>query len=296
MKKSCLLACEILWDCFEEGEFLGGATLNVAYHLNQLGTTPIIVSSVGKDELGDRAIKQIAEEWKCNTNAIRRLDHVTTGKVIVKIDQKGDATYVLQTPAAWDYVSLSKEDYPGLNKADAFVYGSVGLRMDYNQKQVDDFLKDYNGLKCFDVNLRIPHNSVDLVLKYAQKADFVKVNNDEINLLTGDMDVGTSLKNRMISLCYILNINKLCVTRAEKSAMMLYLGEFYEGNTFPVSIQDTVGAGDAFFAAMINALLKDDFNPLTALNKATALGSWVASNQGAQPVYNPQKLIEYLNK
>lgn len=102
MTKNCLLVCEILWDCFPYGEFLGGATLNVAYHLNQLGTNPIIASSVGKDELGERAIKQINEQWGCSTSTVRILDDVSTGKVIVKLDEKGDATYVLLTPAAWD--------------------------------------------------------------------------------------------------------------------------------------------------------------------------------------------------
>ncbi|MEJ7678187.1 MAG: PfkB family carbohydrate kinase [Segetibacter sp.] len=221
----------------------------------------------------------------CST--VRILDDVSTGKVIVKLDEKGDATYVLLTPAALGFVSLNAEDFPDIKKADAFVYGSVGLRMDYNQKQVDSFLKDYNGLKCFDVNLRLPHNSIELVLKYAQKTDFVKLNNDEINLLTSHMAKNSSVKDRMLSLSESLNVDKLCVTRAERSAVMLFHGSFYEGNTFPVSIKDTVGAGDAFFAAMIDALLKDDFDPLKALNKATELGSWVASQQGAQPNYNP---------
>jgi len=291
MKKKCLLACEILWDCFPYGDFLGGATLNVAYHLNQLNTLPIIASSVGDDESGRNAITQIRDQWGCDISGIRILEGVATGKVFVQIDHKGDATYILETPAAWDFVSLSEDLFPGFKNADAFVYGSVGLRMDFNQQQTEMFLKEYKGLKCFDVNLRIPHNSRELVLKYAGQADFVKVNNEELEMLTNHLNAGSSVYGRIAELSRMLDVDMLCVTRADRSALMLYGGQVYEGQVFPVAIIDTVGAGDAFFAAMIDALLNEDFNPRLALDKATALGSWVASKQGAQPPYDKQRSV-----
>jgi len=283
---SCLIACEILWDCFPYGNYLGGATTNVAYHLNHQPATPVIVASVGKDELGREAIEQISNGWGCGINHIKVLDDLPTGKVEVHLDESGDATYVIETPAAWDYITLVNLQDPEIEKADAFLYGSVSLRSEYNRKQVDLFLKDYDGLKLFDVNLRPPHNSEEMVLEYAKKADFVKLNEEELNILSHLYSSEEELQKQILNMSDMMNVEMLCVTRADKSAMMLYYGEIFEGETFPVSVEDTVGAGDAFFASMISSLLSEDFNPKEALNKATRLGSWVATQKGAQPDYN----------
>jgi len=284
-RKNCLIACEILWDCFPYGNFLGGATTNVAYHLNQLPVSPVIVASVGNDELGQKAMKQISMKWGCDTNMISVLDHVPTGKVEVHLNENGDATYAIESPAAWDYISLDNISTAVKNKMDAFLYGSVSLRSEFNRKQVDIFLDDYQGLKCFDVNLRPPHNSEELVLEYAKKADFVKLNEEELNVLSQLYSSEKDLRKQILNLSRILNVDMLCVTRADKSALMLNNGDIVEGKTFPVIIKDTVGAGDAFFASMISSLLSEKFNPKKALDDATKIGSWVATQKGAQPDY-----------
>ncbi len=47
---------EILWDIIEGEPKIGGAPLNFAGHAHQLGAESALVSAVGKDELGDRAL------------------------------------------------------------------------------------------------------------------------------------------------------------------------------------------------------------------------------------------------
>jgi len=51
---------ELLWDLFPSGPALGGAAANVAVNLLRLGATPLLVSRVGRDALGNQAgeIKQ----------------------------------------------------------------------------------------------------------------------------------------------------------------------------------------------------------------------------------------------
>ena len=298
MKKKCLIAAEVLWDCFPYGNFLGGATLNVAYHLSKLNTMPILASSVGNDELGKRALEQINELWNCDTSAIREIEHLETGRVDVEIDENGNAKYAIKTPAAWDEILLIDKQLKYFFDTDAFVYPSVGLRFEYNRTQIKRFLKNYSGLKCFDANIRLPHNTTEIVLEFARLADFVKVNEDELDLLIQLSAPNTSLNDKILKLANILNIEMVCVTRAEKSAVMFYRGEFFEGATYPIQVKDTVGAGDSFFAAMIDSLLNPNFNPAKALSRATALGSWVASKAGAQPEYgdkNPNKGYIFVN-
>ena len=82
----CLLTCEILWDCFPDVELLGGATLNVAYHMNPLDTEPVILSSVSNDRLGEKALNIIQTQWHFSTDYVRVLDEVGTGKIKVTLD------------------------------------------------------------------------------------------------------------------------------------------------------------------------------------------------------------------
>ena len=284
-KPKCLLTCEVLWDCFPDRELLGGATLNVAYHLHQLNTESILLSSIGEDRLGEMALKQISEQWGCDTRFIRTLEDTPTGAVIVTLDAQGDATYEVGTPAAWDYIDIPAE--AAQMNPEAFVYGSVALRSDYNKKSFSTFLDSYNGLSCFDANLRPPHNSVEMVLEYAQRAGFLKMNEEELNILAQAADCQRcALESTMTSLAGKLGVSTLCITRAADPAAILWQGSISYGSTFKVDIEDTVGAGDAFFAAMIDSLLHTDFDPCAALTRATALGSWVASSPGAQPEYD----------
>ncbi len=284
-KPQCLVTCEVLWDCFPDRELLGGATLNVAYHIEQLNTQGVLLSSVGKDRLGDRALKQIREQWGCDTRFIRTLNDVPTGTVKVTLDGHGDATYEVGTPAAWDYIEIPTE--AAAMEPEAFVYASVALRSDYNKRSFSEFLDSYQGLSCFDANLRPPHNSVNMVLEYAARADFLKMNEEELAALAKAADCqGSDLESTMTRLADKLGVETLCVTHAAEPAAMLYQGAICYGDTFKVDVEDTVGAGDAFLASMIDSLLQPDFDPSAALTRATALGSWVASKPGAQPEYD----------
>jgi len=284
-KPSCLLTCEVLWDCFPDRELLGGATLNVAYHLHQLETRSILLSSVGRDRLGELALRQIRDEWGCDTRFIRTLDDAPTGTVTVTLDDRGEPSYEVGTPAAWDQIDIPAE--AAAMRPEAFVFGSVALRSGHNRRSFADFLESYDGLRCFDANLRPPHNSVEMVLEWAKRADFLKMNREELDVLSRAAGCGDGdLESKLNALAGMSGVNTICVTRAEEPAVMLWQGAVFHGETFPVEVVDAVGGGDAFFASMIDSLLHPPFDPAGALRRATALGSWVVSRRGAQPPYD----------
>ena len=52
---TCIVFGEILYDCFPDHTCLGGASLNFAWNLRQLGFPVAMVSAVGCDELGQQA-------------------------------------------------------------------------------------------------------------------------------------------------------------------------------------------------------------------------------------------------
>lgn len=285
-KASCLLACEILWDCVEGCvPLLGGATLNVAYHLNQLGCEIFPLSSVGSDELGKLSFKIIKDEWHCDTTGISVLDNVKTGVVDVKIDDTGDASYVIHTPAAWDYISIEKS--PTNMSCQAFVYGSVALRSSFNQQTFSDFLNIYKGLKCFDVNLRERQNNIEVVFEFLKKADFIKLNEDELIKVAHYLSIKFSDINVLVlQLIKLIGEKTICITRGEKDPVLYWQKRIYTGNSVIVKVKNTIGAGDAFFSSMINSLINPNFDPIKALNQASLLASWVVTKEGAQPKYD----------
>jgi fructokinase len=61
---------EILWDIVEGGEFLGGAPLNFSVTSQKLGGLVSLLTGVGEDELGRKALQQ-PEDRFC-TDSSRR--------------------------------------------------------------------------------------------------------------------------------------------------------------------------------------------------------------------------------
>ena len=54
MSKKVICFGEMLWDCFPDHDIPGGAPMNVALHLNQLGLDVQMISRLGKDDYGTK--------------------------------------------------------------------------------------------------------------------------------------------------------------------------------------------------------------------------------------------------
>ena len=60
--KYCVGLGEILFDVLPSGSQLGGAPANFAYHAGQHGLHSVAVSAIGKDVLGDTALRILDEK------------------------------------------------------------------------------------------------------------------------------------------------------------------------------------------------------------------------------------------
>lgn len=179
------------------------------------------------------------------------------------------------------------------------------------------------GTVVLDVNLRSPWYSEERVLKLARgtaaglaegtaanatqstkKLALLKMNEDELVILeqwcgistltdeNGEQCLtGPKLKQRMEQLSTSLNTQRLCVTRGKDGAAFLCRGQndkvlFHENSGYSLATNndsDTVGAGDAFLAALIYSHLLFKESPQKALERACALGGYVAGCRGATP-------------
>jgi fructokinase len=288
---------EILWDCLPSGKHAGGAPFNVAAHLAQLGVSSALISAVGQDELGDE-ILQVAAHKQVDTRFVNRVRiGLQTGTVLVTIDSKGNATYELVQPAAWDEITVSSEALHAVAKARALTFGSLAGRSPYNLGQLDRLLELKGPLKFFDVNLRPPFADPALVIRLARRADVIKLNDGEVGRLaswlrTGEATSDTphsapAVADACATIAAATESCRICVTMGEEGAALWHDGALVTAPAPRVVVKDTVGAGDAFMAGLMVGLTRGA-DPHMVLENACRLGAYVASHNGATPLLPPE--------
>ncbi|MEO7975579.1 carbohydrate kinase [Flavobacterium sp.] len=279
---------EVLWDVFGSEKKIGGAPLNVALRMKTLGCEVAIISCVGKDEDGKSIISYI-ESMGLDTNAILQTEDFPTGLVNVTLDIHGSASYDIHYPSAWDKIVLNDWAKNLVTDADILIYGSLVCRDEVSRNSLEELLK-INVYKVFDVNLRPPHYSYDILEKLMKTADFVKFNDDELLEIAKSMHSPFSdLEKNILFIAERCNIASICVTKGKDGALLLWEGKFYENKGYPVEVADTVGAGDSFLGALVTSLFTDK-TPQEAIDFACAVGALVAASPGANPEISNSKI------
>lgn len=285
-KKKILCFGEVLWDCLPQGLFLGGAPLNVAYHLQQLGDAPSMVSAVGSDFLGEETLARIQSKG-LGTQHVQVIEDAPTGAVRVRLSQQGDASYDFLDPSAWDFLKVDKQL---VHAADAFVYGSLAMRKQANRQQLESALEEFRGCKICDVNLRPAFNDLDYALKLLSLADVAKLNEEELQTLAGVAVDVDNPEPAMRRLAAKTGTSRICLTMGAKGAAYCDAEEFVQVSVQPVKVRDTIGAGDAFMARFIHGFLAAE--PIkTTLQSAANLGAFIATREGAQPEYDASDFL-----
>lgn len=281
---------EALWDCLPEGRHVGGAPLNVAYHLSQLGCSAWPVSGVGDDSAG-REMLQRLEDWQLSTELLGTTSNKPTGRVNVRLDQ-GMPTYDILEDVAWDYIDLPPSLPPGCQPVDAIVYGSIAQRTAHNRKTLQMLFDQAPGaLKVFDVNLRPPFDAHAVIWSLARTAGLLKLNDEEAMILLDQPSPTANFEANARELQKQSGCEKICITAGSVGAGLLHQNIWYWVDSIPTRVRDTVGAGDSFLAALVQGLLQSPVQPEAALQRAVVLASIVAGSDGATPTYNVDDLF-----
>ncbi len=271
---------EVLWDMFPDCKRLGGAPFNVACHLRAYGVDSRIASRVGDDALG-LEILSAARAHGIPTNTIQVDNELPTGTVLVTVGAHGVPSYRIEAPAAWDAIVADAELQSLARHAKAVVFGSLAQRREPSRTSVRTLLLT-PALKVFDVNLRPPHDVAELVEHSLHRSDFVKLNVEEMARLGEWFELPGELETQCRALALRYGLIGVCVTRGAEGAVLWYRGRYCQHPGFQVEVADTVGAGDAFLAALIAGLLAGEA-PDRVLARANAAGAYVASQPGAIP-------------
>jgi len=280
---------EVLWDCLPKGRFLGGAPLNVAYHLARLGRHAVLVSSVGQDELGREALAALKAGGIDGSHVTLR-EGLPTGTVDVCLSAEGHAGYTINQPAAWDRISTLPVE---ANRAAALVFGSLSLRQDYNREALRALRKLVPGRHVCDINLRAPFDDLSPLMQDLRAVDLLKVNEEEAYRLTRLVPGRDKLEAVLLRLCELFGCEIVCVTLGGEGALLWDGQSFHQAKAPQVMVQDTIGAGDAFCTALVDGWLtmEDGPNWSQILARACRLGAYVATCSGAQPAYDPAQVL-----
>lgn len=271
---------EIVWDIFGNKQILGGAPLNVAYHLTQLGQQVKLVSRVGSDELAATTLKHIADLGLPIEN-IQQDDTLPTGQVNVTVGANNEPSFDIVAPAAWDAIETLPSESNEPPKYH-MVFGTLAQRSEKTRETIRSLWAGAD-IKFYDVNLRPPFTPPELVLNSLIAADVVKLNDTELQQVTDWLRLSAGdLKERAQALFSHYDLLALVVTMGKSGAFAVTRNCLVEHQGFPVTVVDTVGAGDAFFAAFIDSMLRKQ-TWHTCLKLANKRGAYVAGCQGATP-------------
>lgn len=291
-KLSVVCFGEILWDVFPTHKKIGGAPLNVALRMRSLGVNSSIISKIGNDENG-KEIVQYIQNHNISSELIQEDSEYKTGVVHVMINEKGNASYDIHYPSAWDKIAINEKMLQQVSEADAFVYGSLICRDEISRASLFALL-DKAKYKILDANLRAPYYTTDVLIELMNKADFIKLNDEELFEISKKMDSPyNSFEQNIKFIAEKTNTAQICVTKGAFGAVLFCNGKFYYNSGYFVNVVDTVGAGDSFLATLIIRLLRGK-SPQKSLNYACAIGALVAASEGANPKISEKEIKKFM--
>lgn len=281
MTKKVVCFGEVLWDVLPTGKVAGGAPMNVSIRLQSLGISTQIISRVGNDALG-KELESFLQNQHVSTSLVQTDHNLATGEVLVQLDATGSATYAIVYPSAWDKIGLTSYNKQAVRDCDAFVYGSLACRDEVSSTTLLSLL-EVAPYKVFDVNLRPPFYSITYIKEMMYLADFIKMNEEELLEIAQALGSASNMiESNIIFLSRMTNTATICVTKGRDGAVLYHDRQFHTHPGFSVQVEDTIGSGDSFLAALLSRFLTST-DLFEAVRFACAVGALVATHKGANP-------------
>jgi len=282
---------EILWDVFPESERLGGAPFNFATHAARLSHDVLFLSAVGTDDRGCRALAGMAEQG-LPADFVQRIEGQSTGTVQVFLDSAGQPEFVINRPAAYDFMHFSESDFQRLAAfgPDWIYFGTLHQMNPKAREMTRRLLAATSARRFYDVNLRANSYEPQLIQHLLTQANAVKLNEAEATVIQDIFHARRkSLEEFCRSYCARFGWEAVCVTRGAAGCALLISGEWAEAPGYRVRVADTVGAGDAFAAAFLHGL-NSGWPPAKTGDFANRVGALVSSRPGGVPAWTVQEV------
>ena len=288
-----LVVGEILWDVFPDSVRLGGAALNFAAHAKRLHHSPMLISAVGADELGEEAVRTVAT-LGLDQDFLQTTERFKTGTARVRLGPRDQISFSIERPAAYDAVELADEKIQqiiGLRPA-WFYYGTLFPSCAAGKNVLWRLFEALpHARRFYDVNLRPSSNSLELVSELLLTANIVKLNEEELKAVQEFMELPADAEGFCRAGVERYGWDAVCITLGARGCAMWAAGEYVEATGHHVDVADTVGAGDAFAAAFLHGIASD-WPARDIAEFANRVGALVASAHGAIPNWTLEEVMD----
>jgi len=303
---------EILWDMLPDCTRLGGAPFNFTYRINSLGDEGLMISRLGSDALGDKALEAV-RSLGVETSLLQRDPVHPTGTVQVTFDDNHRPGYLIVPEVAYDYIEPTDALGDAVARADCLCFGTLVQRGATTRRTLAQLiecsskasteLSRTSCLRVLDINLRKKCYSLDTVKYSLGHADLLKLNDDEVRLLVPLLGMASKASTELsrtsctVTFCEqimeLYPIQHCLVTFGQNGALVVsQSGEKIYEPGYRVKLADSLGSGDAFTAGFVHkylraATLKD------ACHFGNVLGAIVATQIGATEPISPEQIEEF---
>ncbi len=285
---------ELLWDLLPSGPLLGGApanfavmSANVAATCSQMPAAQVfLISCVGDDPLGRRALDQLGER-SVILEDVSVDKHHPTGTVLVELNANAIASYRISENAAWDHIlqtPLLSRLAPTL---DAVCFGTLAQRSPATRTTLRKVVESTapRCLRVFDVNLRAPYWTPEALAWGCAHATILKMNLEEVPLLVQALAVPPPNLSPTDAARFLLlkyDIEVIAITRGARGSLLVTREAEHDHPGVAAKVVDTIGAGDAFTAALTYSVLRGSPLPQIA-ETANRWGAWATGRHGGMP-------------
>jgi fructokinase len=283
MNQAIVAVGEVLWDLLPSGKQLGGAPANFTYQCRSLGADARIVTRVGADDLGREVLSRF-RALGLPVETVQVDPDLPTGTVDVSLGSDGQPHYTIRQGVAWDRVAADEAALAQFSAADAVCFGSLAQRDEVSRRSILALVAASrpDAMRVFDVNLRPPFIDRAVIAGSLELANALKLNDDELPELAAMFGIRGGERPSMEGLAREFGLSLVALTRGAGGSLLLADGIWSEDLGRRVEVVDTIGAGDAFNAALVVGRLAG--RSLDEINRhANDVAAYVCSRPGGTP-------------
>jgi fructokinase len=238
---------EALIDEFPDRRVVAGAPLHFAARLASFGWHAYLITRVGTDEDG-LAVAETLRRHGVDSSLVEVDDTLPTGTTVIEMDGTAHR-FTIAEPVAWDAIE-GPDPLPG---HDILYFGTLALR-DVRSRAAWRRIVDRStaAFNVTDLNLREPFVDAEIVDAVVATADLLKANDTEIDEVARLLGLSSGHPGNLFE----AGPEWVCVTHGASGADLWHRdGGRWTADGIDAEVVDTVGAGDAFTAAVVDAIV-----------------------------------------
>ena len=275
-----------MWDIYPDRIEIGGAPFNVYYRLHSLGNNVKIISSIGDDDLGLKALNFFKKN-NLNSEFISIDKEHKTGQVKIQLES-GEPSYDIVDNVAWDFIPIKKE-YAS-EKLDYLIFGSLAVRKDKSFETLKEIIRK-SKFNILDLNIRQEYYKKEKLYYLLNSSDFLKINMDELFVLRDLFNIKYHETEDIAQKIFSkFNLKYICLTNGSVNSSVFDGNKFIYVESLKVESIDNVGAGDNFLASFIDEyFIKKKFLK-SSLKIDSIYGAITTTKKGAIPAINTSEI------